>query len=177
MSNQTVGTLITSGLILLLPSTAGVSIARRGDGRFLWVAAATALALAVFGLRSLAEGRGVGGFGGVGAVLNGYLLSLVGLLIGIAVCADALVRTRRAKQLAWFAALLALGALPLVASLALFDVTILVLEQVFHHGEPSAFQGERLAFQLLPIGLLSLLAYGVRVALGAWRARRGDLAR
>jgi len=151
-------------------------MARRGSGRFLWIAVASALTLAVVGLRSLAEGREVGGMSGVSAVLNGYLLSLVGLLVGIAVCTDALVRTWRAKQFAWFAALLALGALPLVASLVVLDVTILVLYHQYG-GTLISVQGEQLAFLLLPASLPILLAYGLWVALGAWRARRGATAR
>src|SRR5258708_31031617 len=115
--------LVISGLILVLPSVVGVGVARRGNGRLLWAAAAIALALAVLGWLSVAQGRDVGGFGSVGYVLRGYLLSLVGLLVGLAACVDALVPARRARQFASFAALLALGALPLVASLVVFDVT------------------------------------------------------
>jgi hypothetical protein len=169
-------TLVISGLILLLPSVVGVSLARRSNGHVLWVAAAIALALAVFGWLGLAQGRGVGGFGGLGYVMRGYLLSLLGLLVGLAACADALVRARRARQRAWCAALLALGALPLVAALVVFDVTYALLAQQ-HGGEPIVFQGERLAFLLLPIGLVILLAYGVWVALAPRRARHGELAR
>ena len=161
-----IATLVISGLILVLPSLVGMSLARRGTGHVLWAAAVIALALAIFGWLSLAQGRDVGGFGGVGYVLRGYLLSLLGLLVGIGVCADALIRARHAQQRVWFAALLALGALPLVAALVVFDVTYALLAQQ-HGGEPIVFQGERLAFLLLPIGLVILLAYGFRVALRA----------
>jgi hypothetical protein len=158
--------LINSGLILLLPSVVGVVVARLGTGRLLWTAAATALALAVYAWLSIVESHNVGGVRGIGPGLRGYLLSLMGLPVGIGVCVAELVRALRARQFAWFAALLAIGAVPLMASLAVFDYTTALLEQ-YTGGEPLAFQSELLAFQLLPIGPVILLAYGARVAFGA----------
>src|SRR5258708_13287298 len=156
MSGQTVVTLVVTpvsfGLILLLPSVVGVVSAHRGTGRFLWVMAATALALAVFGWLSLAQGRDIGGFSGVGYVLIGYLLWLVGLLVGIGVCVAELIRARRTRQLAWFATLLAFGAVPLVASLVVLTVTIAFLEQYYGRGL-IVFQSQLLAFPLLPLAL------------------------
>jgi hypothetical protein len=166
MSNQVLATLIGTGLVLLLPSVVGALITWRGTEHSLWGAAATALALAVCGWLSLAAGPAPGGIGNLSAVLFGYLLSLGGLVTGIATCAAALLQALRARQFAWSAALLLVGAVPLVTTIVVFDVTV-ALSTPHVGGEPLGYPGVLLAAQLLPIGLVILLAYGGGVARGA----------
>jgi hypothetical protein len=168
LNSQALTTLGDTVAILLVPSILGALLARSGDGRKLWIAAAAALALTLLGLGGLTSGRTVGILSGLGNVLVGSLASFVasciGLLVALAACATALVRSWRAQHVAWFLALLLTAALPLLAAVALFDYTSLVLEP-FHGGEPVVFQGEQLAFALLPIGPAVLVVHGVWVAL------------
>jgi hypothetical protein len=116
------------------------------------------------------------GASGLGAVITAYLLSLLAQVVGIAGCADALLRAQRAGQGAWVAALVALVALPLVARL--FAVGARVVAREFTRGSgPLVLPGEQLAFQVAPVSLVVLLAYGVWMARGTRRARRGARAR
>jgi hypothetical protein len=172
MSNQVLTTLADTTVVLLVPSLVGALLAHAGDGRRLWIAAVAALALTVAGLLSLRSGRTVGILNGLDNVIVGslasFVASCVGLLVALGACAAALVRAWRGQQVVWLLVLLVTAALPLLAAVALFDYTSLVLEP-FHGGELVVFQGEQLAFALLPIGPAILVVYGVRLALAARR--------
>jgi hypothetical protein len=172
MSSEILSTLGDTAAVLLVPSLLGALLALSGDGRRLWIAAMAALALTLLGLHNLTSERTVGILSEQGNVIVGSLASFVasfaGLLVAQATCVAALVRAWRTQRVAWLLALVVTAALPLLAAVALFDYTSLVLEP-FYGGEPVVFQGEQLAFALLPIGPAVLVVYGVRVALAARR--------
>ena len=173
MTDQVTSILLTSAVIVVLPSAIGILVGRRGDGHLLWVAALVTLLLAYFGANSLAAGRDVGvndeGPSGLDGILYGYLTSFIALLMALGTCAAELVRALRARHFAWVVALLTIGLVPLLAALLAFDLNVGVLER-YHGGEPVAYQGELLAFHLLLIGPIVLTAYGLRQAVPAWWA-------
>lgn len=154
MVDQATATLITSGVMVLLPSSLGVFIAQFGAGRFLWLATTATLVLALTGLIGLATARD--------AAIT-YQWAYCSLLLGVGTCADAFTRALRARQVGWCLALLILGAAPLLASLAVFSIDVL-------NGTTSA-PDEALAFTLLPLGPAALTVYSVRLAIMPRRPR------
>jgi hypothetical protein len=155
-------------LSLALPCLFGAVLARFGDGRWLWSVAGAALVFSLVGLHFFTDGYAQWPVAGPAEASDGSLLSYAGAAGAVGACAYALVRAWRNKQVAWFLALLVTGALPIVAAIAVFAVTLSVVGQSFL--TPAVFQGMQLALALLPIAAAVLLVYGVRLAYAARRS-------
>ena len=175
MTDQLMGMIIPSVVLVVLPVAIGLLIGWRGSGHLLWVAAIIAFLLAVFGALSLAAGRGIGvsdyGPSGLDGILFGYLCSFTALLVGLATGTAELVHALRTRQVGWIVVLVAIGLVPLLAALLTFDLNWGILAN-YHGGEPIVFQGELLAFDLLPIGPIALTAYGLRRKVAVWWTQR-----
>lgn len=126
-----------------------------------------ALFLTLCGLQGLTTGRALGtgdpNMAGLGDVIRGYFASFVGLLLAFAACGAVLAHARRTGRRGWLALLLIATLFPLLATVGLFNYTILVTGH-FHGGEPVVFGSELLVFQLAPVGCLAPIIYGAFVS-------------
>ncbi len=161
--------LLITVVALPIPSIIGVFAAWEGEGHFLWCGAAAALALTALGLAVLSAPRDPFPTAYI-RVLVGLDLSAFGLLVAIGVCADALSRSLRARQFAWFAALLLTAALPLLTAIIAFDVSVMTIGPALPERAVNG-QLDLPVFKLLPIGSAALTVYGVWTASGPWRSR------
>lgn len=168
-SGQVGVVLFWSALVVLIPTALGIGLglALLPPERPQWIGPIVWLVLTLVGLHALADGRAVGvndvGPSGLGEIIGGYFASFTGLLVAFTTCGVQLeraverVRTERAWQVIPYAIIALCAFLFALATVMLFDYTVLVLPG----GSPTIFASELQVFQLAPLGAIVLLIYAL----------------